>query len=106
MQDADALVIESTFLERDADIARRVAHITAKSAAELARDCNVKFLFLTHISRRYREFEVIREVRKSFPNSYVPRDLDHFAVFRDRLPQKLAKLAGSDDDEILPEGAV
>jgi len=104
VQDADALVIESTFLHRDAEIARRVAHITAQTAAELARDCNVKFLFLTHISRRYREFEVIREVRKAFPNSYVPRDLDHFAVLRDQLPQKLDKRAGGDDDDYLPEG--
>lgn len=104
VQDADALVIESTFLHRDAEIARRVAHITAQNAAELARDCNVKFLFLTHISRRYREFEVIREVRKAFPNSYVPRDLDHFALFRDQLPQKLEKRAGGDDEDDLPEG--
>ena len=81
VQDADALVIESTFLERDADIARRVAHITAKSAAELARDCNVKFLFLTHISRRYREFEVIREVRKVFPQLVCPARFGSFRHF-------------------------
>ena len=89
VQDADALVIESTYLERHADIASQVGHITARHAADLARECNVKYLFLTHISRRYREFEVISEVRKIFPNSYVVRDLDHFAVFRDKLPQKL-----------------
>ena len=104
-QDADALVIESTFLDRDADIARRVAHVTAGQAAELARNCNVKFLFLTHISRRYHEFEVIRAVRKAFPNSYVPRDLDRFAVFRDQLPQKLEKQDSSDDADYSPEGA-
>ena len=104
VQDADALVIESTFLHRDFDIARRVAHITAAQAAELAIDGNVKFLFLTHISRRYREFEVIREIRHAFPNSYVPRDLDRFAIFRDQLPQKLARLAGSDDADDPPEG--
>ena len=89
VQDADALVIEATYLDVHADIAAQVGHITARQAADLARQCNVKFLFLTHISRRYREFEVIREARRYFPNSYVPRDLDHFAVFRDRLPEKL-----------------
>ena len=88
-QDADALVIEATYLDTHADIAAQVGHVTARQAAELARECNVKYLFLTHISRRYREFEVIREARRHFPNSYVPRDLDHFAVFRDRLPEKL-----------------
>jgi len=66
-----------------------VGHITARAAAELARECNVKFLFLTHVSRRYREHEVINEARSYFPASYVARDLDHFAIFRDRPPQKI-----------------
>lgn len=103
-QDADALVIEATYLDRHADIASQVGHITARQAADLARDCNVKFLFLTHISRRYREFEVISEVRKIFPNSYVARDLDHFAVFRDKLPQKLETPADADAEGELPAG--
>jgi len=104
VRDADALVIESTYLDRHADIASEVGHITARQAAELARDCNVKFLFLTHISRRYREFEVIREVRKTFPDSYVARDLDHFAIFRGKLPQKIEAQDRQNDDDDLPEG--
>ncbi len=98
VRDADALVIESTYLDVDADIAGQVGHITARAAAELARECNVKFLFLTHVSRRYREFEVIKEARRYFPNSYVARDLDHFAVFRDRLPQKIEAQAVNGGD--------
>ena len=104
VRDADALVIESTYLAAHADIAREVGHITARQAAELARDCNVKFLFLTHISRRYREFEVISEARETFPDSYVVRDLDHFAIFRDKLPQKLERQFGADTESDLPEG--
>ncbi len=104
VQDADALVIESTYLDRHADIASQVGHITARQAADLARDCNVKFLFLTHISRRYREFEAISEVRKIFPDSYVVRDLDHFAVFRDKLPQKLESQFDADAENDLPAG--
>ena len=103
VQDADALVIESTYLDVDTDIARQVGHITAREAAVLARECNVKFLFLTHVSRRYREFEVIREVRKYFPDSYVVRDLDHFAVFRDRLPVKLEPGSRETENDDLPE---
>ena len=102
-QDADALVIEATYLDRDADIARQVGHITARQAADLARGCNVKYLFLTHISRRYREFEVIAEARKYFPNSYVARDLDHFAIFRDKLPKKLRRQFQPSTDDDLPE---
>ncbi|MYE27714.1 MAG: MBL fold metallo-hydrolase [Chloroflexi bacterium] len=104
VRDADALVIESTYLDRHADIARQVGHITARQAGELARECNVKFLFLTHISRRYREFEVISEVRKIFPDSYVARDLDHFAIFRDKLPQKLESPFEDGAEDDLPEG--
>lgn len=103
-QDADVLVIEATYLDRHADIASQVGHITARQSADLARDCNVKFLFLTHISRRYREFEVISEVRKIFPNSYVVRDLDHFAVFRDKLPQKLESQFDTNAEDELPAG--
>ena len=102
--DADALVIESTYLDRHADIASQVGHITARQAGELARECNVKFLFLTHISRRYREFEVISEVRNTFPDSYVVRDLDHFAIFRDMLPQKLDTCIEDGAKDDLPEG--
>ena len=103
VQDADALVIEATYLDRDADIARQVGHITARQAAELARECQVKYLFLTHVSRRYREFEVIEEARKHFPDSYVPRDLDHFAIFRDKLPKKLRREHASPKIDDLPE---
>lgn len=104
VQGADALVIESTYLDRDADIAGEVGHISARQAAELARDCQVKFLFLTHISRRYREFEVISEVRKFFPDSYVARDLDHFAIFRDKRPQKIETQERQPAADDLPEG--
>jgi ribonuclease Z len=102
VQDADALVIESTYLDVDADLAKQVGHITAKQAAELAIECNVKYMFLTHISRRYREYDVIQEARKYFSNSYVVRDLDHFAIFRDKLPQKIDKQAFNASEE-LPE---
>lgn len=86
--DAHALSIEATFLEVDRDVARQVGHITAKQAAELARDMNIKTLFLTHISRRYRERDVITEARAIFPNTYVVRDLDHFVIYRDKPAEK------------------
>jgi len=80
---ADALVIESTFLEIDADAARSFGHITATQAARLAADYGVGTLLLTHVSRRYRETDVIEEARRTFPNTYVARDLDHFMIKRD-----------------------
>ena len=49
---ADLLVIEATFLDRDAAIARDYGHLTAGEAAALAAMCDVKQLVLTHISGR------------------------------------------------------
>jgi ribonuclease Z len=81
-QDADALVIEATYLESDAEMARRFAHLTARQAARLAAEANVHKLILTHISRRYRERDVLEEAQSIFPNSVVARDFDVFQVKR------------------------
>jgi len=53
------LVIEATFLERDASIARDYGHLTAAEAAALAETSNVKLLVLTHISGRYSDEEIL-----------------------------------------------
>lgn len=82
---ADALVIESTYADRDADMADRFGHLTAARAARLARDAGVANLLLVHISRRYSEREILREAQEIFPNTIVPRDLDHFRVTRGRV---------------------
>lgn len=82
-RDADALIIESTYLEQEADMARQFAHLTARMAAELAVKAGVKQLFLTHISRRYREKEVLAEAQAIFPNVVVARDFDTFQIKRE-----------------------
>jgi ribonuclease Z len=79
-QDADALVIESTYLEEEAEMAKQFSHLTAKMAAELAVKANVKQLILTHLSRRYREKDVLAEARSVFPNVSVARDFDTFKI--------------------------
>ncbi len=80
---ADALVIESTYLARDKELADRFGHLTAAQAAELARDAEVGRLFLVHISRRYSEYQIAREAQAIFPRTIVPKDLDHYRVMRD-----------------------
>ena len=82
-RDADALVIESTYLDEDAEMARDFSHLTARMAAELAVRAGVKKLILTHISRRYREKDVLKEAQAIFPNSVVARDFDSFQVKRE-----------------------
>jgi ribonuclease Z len=79
-READGLIIESTYLEVEADLAAQFNHLTAKQAATLAKEAGVKQLFLTHISRRYREKEVIEEAQAVFPGAVVARDFDQFKV--------------------------
>jgi len=79
-RDADALVIESTYLEEEAEMARQFSHLTATQAAELAKAAGVKKLILTHLSRRYRERDVQAEAQAVFPESVVARDFDNFQI--------------------------
>jgi ribonuclease Z len=81
-QGADALIIEATYLEEEAEMARDFAHLTARQAAELAVRAGVQQLILTHISRRYRERDVIAEAQAVFPGTYVARDFDAYQVKR------------------------
>ena len=83
-RDADALVVEATYLQPEADLARRFGHLTAQQAAELAAAANVRRLYLTHLSRRYRERDVLTEARTVFADTVVARDLDHFQVKREK----------------------
>jgi ribonuclease Z len=77
-RDAEALIIESTYLEEEADLAKQFSHLTAKMAARLAVEANVRQLVLTHLSRRYREKDVLAEAQTIFPNVQVARDFDVF----------------------------
>ena len=76
----DTLVIESTYLEEERDMAASFMHLTAKSAAELAKKADVKRLILTHLSRRYRDKDVLQEAQSVFPNVMVARDFDNFTI--------------------------
>ncbi|MFI6283175.1 ribonuclease Z [Streptomyces sp. NPDC051018] len=49
----DMLVIESTFLDQDEQLALDHGHLTAGQAARAARDAGVRHLVLTHFSQRY-----------------------------------------------------
>jgi ribonuclease Z len=81
-QGADTLVIEATYLQDEAEMAERFAHLTAHQAAELAAQAGVAHLILTHVSRRYREREVLAEAQAIFPNTIVARDFAAFQVRR------------------------
>ncbi len=80
VQGADALVIEATYTEEEADYADKFSHMTAKRSAQFAKDAGVGALYLTHISRRYREKQILEEAQAIFPNTTVARDFSHFVI--------------------------
>jgi ribonuclease Z len=80
VRDADLLVIEATFLERDAATALDHGHLTAANAAELAAEAGVKQFVLTHISGRYPDKEILAEATKIFVETRVAADLDRITV--------------------------
>jgi ribonuclease Z len=79
-RDADALIVEATFLERDAGKAAQRGHLTAAQGARLARAANVRALYLTHLSSRYEQAEIEAEARAIFPEAAVARDFDRITV--------------------------
>jgi len=91
---ADVLVHEATFTEEESERARITGHSTARQAAQLARDAEVRMLALTHPSSRYAGGELRREAREVFAATESPRDFDTIEVpFPERGPATLARWA-------------
>ncbi|MFE2097333.1 MULTISPECIES: ribonuclease Z [unclassified Streptomyces] len=61
----DLLVIESTFLDEDVELAEDHGHLTAGQAAAVARDAGVRHLVLTHFSQRYSDPEEFERQARS-----------------------------------------
>jgi ribonuclease Z len=88
--EADVLVHEATFTEEDAERARQTGHSTARQAATLARDAQVRMLALVHISTRYAAKAIREEAREVLPEVQIPRDFDTIDVpFPERGPARL-----------------
>jgi len=77
---ADVMVIESTYLSEDHEMADTFGHSTAADVATLAAEAGVGKLILTHVSRRYRDDEILAEARAIFPETYLANDFDRFVV--------------------------
>jgi ribonuclease Z len=71
---ADCLVIEATFLHRDAPTARDYGHLTATEAASFAAANGVGRLVLTHLSGRYDDAEILAEAAAIYPATTIATD--------------------------------
>lgn len=73
----DLLVVEATFLDRDAHLAEQHRHLTARSAARLGREAGARRVLLVHVSQRYPCLqEHRREAGEEHPDVVVAEDLD------------------------------
>jgi ribonuclease Z len=80
-READLLVIESTFLTLEAELAAKYAHLTAAEAAQIAAEAGVRRVVLTHFSQRHQDEQAFAdEARQYFPDVHAARDLDRIAV--------------------------
>lgn len=74
-KNADVLIHDGTFTDEFEQEALERGHSTAKQAAEIAKEAEVKQLILTHISGRYKDTnQLLKEARKVFPNTIVAED--------------------------------
>ncbi len=82
-KDARLLLCESTYLEEHRELAEKHHHLTAKQAAEIAKEAGAQQLILTHYSARYLDLnEFLDEARPIFPNTDVADDLKVFVIAR------------------------
>lgn len=84
---ADMMVIEATYLAEDVEMAQKFGHSTAADVARLAAETGVGKLVLTHVSRRYRDDDLLAEARAIFPETYLANDFDRFEVRKSGQPE-------------------
>ncbi len=74
-KDCDYLVFDSTFVEEQKQRAQDTCHSTAKEAAILGKNANVKNLILTHFSARYKdELRHLNEANKIHNSVITAKD--------------------------------
>lgn len=65
-KDSDVLISESCYSHKIVNKAEEFCHMTARWAAELANSANVKKLYLTHFSQRYKEVHELEEEARTY----------------------------------------
>lgn len=80
-QGCDVLIHDSTVESTLEAQANEYGHSSARQAAQMAKRCGARLLFLTHISPRYGDpVAMEEEARKIFPESHVAHDFMEYEV--------------------------
>ncbi|MFX1262622.1 MAG: ribonuclease Z [Promethearchaeota archaeon] len=78
---ANILISEAMYTSEHAELAEERGHMTAASAAEVAKSSGVGLLALTHYSPRYDNGEqILEEARSIFPNTILASDMMRIAL--------------------------
>jgi len=82
VENSNLLISESTFMNKDENIAQEHKHLTTKQAAEIAKKAKVKDLVLTHISQRYEAKlkDIEKEAKRFFKNTTLAKDLQTITI--------------------------
>ncbi len=76
-KNSDLLIEESTYTNKENQLAKEYKHLTAEQAAKTAKKAKVEKLILTHLSQRYenKENQLLKEAKKQFSNTKIAEDL-------------------------------
>lgn len=81
IREADLLYHEATFLEKHLSLAEKTKHSTAKQAAMIAKQANVKQLMVGHYSNRYKsKNEFLNEAKAVFENVILAEDFKNISL--------------------------
>ena len=81
LRNIDLLYFESTFSDKDKNLAKMTGHSTSVQAATLAKEACVGKLLIGHFSTRYKSVQsLLSEARVIFPETYAAEDGDIYPV--------------------------
>ena len=81
IKNCDLIISESTYLDKEKEIALEHKHLTAKQIASLSKKSKSKNLVLFHLSQRYENpKEILQEAKKEFKNTRVAEDFDEIIL--------------------------
>lgn len=81
IQDSSCAYIETTYTNKEKDLAYDRYHCTAEDAAKMAKKANIQQLLIGHFSSRYKDVRPFeQEARQIFPNTKIADEGKTFSI--------------------------